>query len=357
MRIPMHAVYTIFAIAALPALGCTAATTSNEPATEQSQDALSVYQWSPDQKAGDNNSYESAGIATMAGGGVMMVHTGDDEGGDADMYWSYSASGLSWSDDVKIDKMETSSAPRLAGFNKQMYLVHTGVADKTSVWMSRLGANSTGFLTWGQDFILPYKSSTSPAIAAYAGSLYIIGSTPGTGQLWVATMSTSETFSAPTDIPKQFSYAAPGIASHLPAGARNESLYIAYLPNKSAGIVTSTLTIAKGSSGAWTAPAVVPNSMTKGANQQSLLQPALGSYNGVLHMIHTEPALSDLIMWTYLDGTSWSTEVSLGTERMYSFASLTPLKDRLVMVHTSSIGDHHSTFPDFNTAVYSEIFQ
>jgi hypothetical protein len=260
-----------------------------------------------------------------------------------------------WSDDEKIGQA-TSTWPRLATFNGDVYMVHTGEND-TNVWMSQLDTSGTWF-AWKQDFLLPYKSWGSPAIAAYAGALYIVGATPTSGQLWMATMNAAGEFSAATDIPGQASPAGPpGLAAHRAAAAREESLYMAYRSSKSNVIVTSRLTIAKGSSGAWTAPVPVPNSITSGVNQQSEVQPALASYKGVLHMIHNEPALGDRIMWTYLDGASWSTEISIGDQRMFGFASMAALPDRLVMVHPSSTADHSASWPDFNTAVYSETFQ
>jgi len=42
---------------------------------------------------------------------------------------------------------------------------------------------------------------------------------------------------------------------------------------------------------------------------------------------------------------------------MDSFASMAALPDRLVMVHPRSTDDHNASWPDFNTAVYSETFQ
>jgi hypothetical protein len=41
------------------------------------------------------------------------------------------------------------------------------------------------------------------------------------------------------------------------------------------------------------------------------LDQGLASYGGYLHMVHLEPSLGDFLMWTYFDGSTWSSEVSL----------------------------------------------
>jgi len=174
----------------------------------------------------------------------------------------------------------------------------------------------------------------------------------------MATMSAAGVFSAPSDIPGQLSPGgAPGLAAHRPVSEIVGSLYMAYRSGTNNVLVTSTLTIAKGSPGTWTPPVPVPNSITKGLNQRTGVQPALASFQGVLHMTHNEPELEDRIMWTYLEGGSWSTEISIADQRMFSHASMAALPDRLVMVHPSSVADHSNSWPDFNTAVYAEIFQ
>jgi len=163
-----RALCTLLAVCGLPLLGCTASSDGSDPTTEsvgRAREALSVYQWSPDTKAGNNNSYESAAITTFESGSnweAVMVHTGDDDG-DKEMYTSFSPAGLVWSDDEKIGQA-TSTAPRLATFNNHVYMVHTG-EDDYKVWMSQLDTSATRW-AWKHDFLLPYESWTSPAIAA-----------------------------------------------------------------------------------------------------------------------------------------------------------------------------------------------
>jgi hypothetical protein len=360
MDFTMQAACAVVFTTALSGLGCSS---SSEPSENvaRSSDALSVYQWSADQKAGNSSSYDPASIATFQHNGdelSVMVHTGDDEGGDHDMYWALSRDGVSWLDDIKIDAMETGSPARLAAFNGHLYMVHTGEQDH-SVWMSRLDTTSSPApiaWRWGHDFLLPYKSVTSPALAVYSGSLYVIGSTPRTGQLWQATMSPAESFSAATDIPGQKSpWGSPSLTVYCPGVlCFAPTLFMAYRSSTDE-VIMSGLQMGRRSSGAWWNPWVVTN--VDGTHKQTSSQPALAAYQGSLHLVHTDPAQADRIMWTYYDGASWSTEVSLGGQRMYGSASLAARSDKLVMVHASDIADHHSTWPDFNTAVYSEYFQ
>jgi hypothetical protein len=352
MSFQIRAVCTVVLTTALAGLGCSA---NGEPTENvaQSNDALSVYQWSADQKAANSSSYNPASIATLTYAGhdyTIMVHTGDDIG-DHDMYWTASYDGISWSDDAKIDAMETNTPARLAAFNGKLYMVHTGDNDH-SVWMSRFDTTSW---TWGHDFLLPYQSGTSPALAVYNGSLYLVGSTPGTGQLWQATMTTAEAFSGASDIPGQVSPSgAPALTVYCPRPCLASTLYMTYRSSTN-DVVMSGLQIGRRVSAGWWTPWLVAN--PDGTTKKTSVQPALAAYQGMMHLIHTDPNQGDRIMWTYYDGASWSSEVSIAGQLMYGSASLAARSDKLVMVHGSSKFDHSQSWPDFNTAVYSEYFQ
>lgn len=362
----MNAICTISLMATLSALGCTATTGSADgESVGQSNDPLSVYQWSSDYTTG-GDAFAGASIATLTVSGTeetVMVHTGDDRG-NVDLYWSkYDGS---WSDDYEIPSMKSRDPAQIAAFNGKIYLVHTGENDN-HVWMSRL---DTSTWTWNQDFMLPYTSYSTPAIASYNGSLYIVGSTPGTGQVWQATMSTSETFSGATDIAGVTFRGTPSLTVHCASTfCYPATLFMAYSgPNNTVMMSGLQATFSRrGVNSTWWTPWIVQN--TDGSSKLTTTPPAIVSYGGNLHMVRTVPALADLIEWTYYDGSSWSNDVSIASQQMFvpsqdrfadpaknPSASLSARSNMLMMVHLSSTSGHDNTWGNSNTAVYAERF-
>lgn len=342
----------------ISALGCAANTNTDEggettATTDATSEALSVYQWAPDSVANSSHSWTDASIATATFSGneyTFMVHTGDNAY-DHSIYWAYSTNGIAWNSDNQIPAMYSNSQPQLAAFNGHLYMLHTGDNDR-AVWMSRF--NPTTW-SWDHDFLLPYQSWASPSIASYNGSLYIIGTTYPTGQVWQATMSTAEVFTPQADLPGiTTSAASPSLAAHCPPGPSgicfSPVLYMAYVHSGQltmSGLPTSF----RGGAASWWTPWVVANvdGSLKGASKQ----PAIASYGGMLHIVR-KGSTDDRIMWTYYDGSNWSTDVSIGAEHMWGSASLAPRSNRLVMVHSSSDKDHSI---DGGNSVYGQYFQ
>ena len=130
------------------------------------------------------------------------------------------------------------------------------------------------------------------------------------------------------------------------------TLYIAYR-SASSEVTMSGLQVTfgrRGSSGWWT-PWVVTN--VDGTHKKAQMQPALASYQDILHMIYTTYATSDYIKWTYFDGSTWSPDVSIASQEMEYSASLSARSNLLTMVHSSSASDQYWN----QTQVYSEYFQ
>lgn len=352
------------AASSLSALGCAVSTDANDgnetavESTKASSEALSVYQWSSDYKAGNSSSAASAAVVAATWQGHdegVMVHTGDDDG-DKEMYWAVSGDGRTWDNDQKIPNMTTSSPARLALFNNKIYMVHTGEND-CSVWMSRIDTTVAPW-TWAHDFEIPYTSCSSPALAAYNGSLYLVGERFN-GQLWQATMSTSEVFSAAADIPGAISASgSPGITTYCASAfCYPGTLFIAYeTPSSKVGMTGLQMTFGRrGATGSWWTPWLVTN--TDGTVKRTSVSPALASYGGAMHLVDTDPATGDLIKWSYYDGSNWSPDVSIYNQEMADFASLASFPDQLVMVHPSSVADHQEGLPITHTEVYAEYFQ
>ncbi|MEO8800884.1 MAG: hypothetical protein ABI551_23535, partial [Polyangiaceae bacterium] len=350
----------------ISALGCAANTGAGEggndeavATTDSTSEALSVYQWSGDYQAGNNHSYYDAAIGSITSGNTeltVMVHTGADDNTDYKMFYSYSTDGVNWSVDQQIPDMYSSGTVRMATFNGYLYMIHNGADDIESVWMSRFNFASK---TWGHDYQLPYRTWYVPSMAAYNGSLYIIGNSYPTGQVWQAKMSTAEVFSAQADLPGIVSVGgSPSLTVHCPSGfCFPATLYMAYRSN-TGDLTMSGLQFLPGRRGGtptWWTPWVVAN--PDGSHKKTSTAPALASYGGYLHIIDKLPTTSDLIEWTYYDGSNWSPEVSIGSQRMWGSASLSARSNRLVMVHSESADDHNHNTGNFSYPIYSESFQ
>ena len=356
MKSNMRAVGTIL-VAAMSVLGCSVSTSTDAPPENVGQTSadLSIYQWSADYAAGDSHSDDNASIATFNANGLeltFMVHTGADSG--KNMYFAYSKDGATWGSDQQIPNMYTSSTPHMAAFNGYLYMIHQGADDPGSVWMSRF---NTSTWSWGQDYQLPYRSWGTPSLASYNGALYIVGNTASSGQVWQATMSATEVYSPASNIPGVTSLTdAPSLAVHCPGGfCYPATLYMAYRTT-SFEVGMSGLQVPLGRRGTpttptWWTPWVVVN--TDGTHKQTGATPALASYGGNLHLIDT-PLVGDYIEWSYYDGSSWSLDVNIRSQRMWGSASLAPRSNRLSMVHSSSRADHSY---NGNYQIYAEYFQ
>lgn len=354
MRLNLSVLCTLFT--AVISGGCAVSASTDAPTENvgQTSDALSVYQWSADAPANNSHSHYPASIATFTTGGLertYMIHTGNDTD-DHSIYWAESDDGITWNSDHRIPAMATLGEAHIAAFNGNLYLLHTGLANWTTVWMSRFNA-ATG--TWGQDFLTPYTSWEAPSMVSFNGALYIVGTHPDSSQVWAATMSTSEVFGNASDVPGMLSFGgSPSLAVHCPGSfCVQPTLYMA--SHGAYGYVNMTgLPSTLGRRGAaptWWTPWTVVN--TDGSTKTTTTVPALASYGGDLHLVYTSAATGDLIKWTYYDGSNWSPDVSIGSQEMSSFASLAARSNRLVMVHPSSA----ASFNNGDVAVYAEYFQ
>lgn len=367
MRNQMRAICTLSILSMISALGCAANTGADEEggettaSTDSTSEALSVYQWSNDFQAGNNQSNVDASVATFNYNGhdySLMVHNGDWSNTHG-LYWSWSNDGINWQDDANIDGMYSENTPEIASFNGNLYMVHSGDHGSTSVYMARFNPATW---SWGHDFLVPGLSSFgAPALASFNGSLYIVGVSPTGGQIWQATMSTSEVFSTATNIAGAITSSgtattAPSLAVYCTRAGGfclNPTLELAYRATNG-NVMMSGLQVPFGRRGTptWWTPWIVVNQ--DGTPKQTSAQPAIASYNGTLHMILRNGGFDDRIMWTYLVGTQWTDNLAIFAQRMWGAASLAPRADRLVMVHSAGYYDH--TYGG-NYHVYAEYFQ
>jgi hypothetical protein len=183
-------------------------------------------------------------------------------------------------------------------------MVHTGSDDSQAFWYSRFDPSTE---TWSGNYKVDQLSITSdgpPAIVAYNGLMYIIGTTTS-GQMWYATMTTGEVFSNAWAIICPNNTQCHTSANRPAAAVLNGKLYFTHNNGSSNRIVYGTF---DGSS--WSYVQHIPNGS---APDLIGYEAALASDQGVLHLIHVQYNSSSMpIEWTYFDGCNWaSTEVAL----------------------------------------------
>lgn len=312
---------TIHALAVLGTLsihaaGC-ATPPDNDPAEASTEERLTVSQWSANVQIGGQLSTQSPALAALNGVGHLN-HSGTS---DTNIWWATYTPGH-WDPNVRIGSQASSATPSLAAFNGSVYMAHlSSNTGATKVWFDRFDPSTW---SWVPDWQVPYDSVGSPTIAAFGSTLYIIGVTPGSHQLWWATMDTTERFTSSSLLPFMFSGSPPSLA------VLNNRLYMVHLagPGTSGGMVLNSF---DGTS--WGPDVVIPGGFN-GGSQLTPDQPAIAAYGGVLHLIHRE-INADGIWWSYYTPSTgvWSAEVSLPGQRMDGFAALAALPTQLLMVH------------------------
>lgn len=311
----------------LHAAGCATAP-DDDPATSSTEDTLSVSQWSANVQISGQLSAQSPALAAL-NGVAHLNHSGDSDGF---IWWATYTPGH-WDPNVRTGNQASSATPSLAAFNGFVYMTHlSSGTGSTQVWFDRFDPATW---SWRPDFQLPYQSVGSPTIAAYGSRLYVIGVTPGSGQLWWATMDASETFTPSQVLPGMFSSSPPSLA------VLNNRLYMVHMAGFTSGMVLNSF---DGSS--W-GPDLTIFGGFNGGQQFSTVPPAIAAYGGVLHLIHKETSATG-IWWSYYTPSTgvWSAEVSLPGQQMDGFAALAALPTQLLMVHRGA-GNHtlwYSTF-------------
>jgi hypothetical protein len=308
----------------LPAAGCATAP-EDDPAVASTENALSVSQWSTNVQIANQLSAQSPALAAL-NGVAHLNHSGNSDGG---IWWATYTPGH-WDPNVRIGSQASSATPSLAAFNGSIYMAHlSSNTGATKVWFDRFDPATW---SWVPDWQVPYDSVGSPTIAAFGSKLYIIGVTPGSGQLWWATMDATETFTRSQLLPFMFSSSPPSLA------VLNNRLYMAHM----AGFTTSM--VLNSFDGTSWGPDVTISGGFNGGPQLSNVPPAIAAYGGVLHLLHRETTAGTdpgSIWWSYYTPSTgaWSAEVSLPGQKMDGFAALAALPTQLLMVHHGS-GDN-----------------
>jgi len=314
------------------ALAVTACADMDDAPLEHTREAaseLAVSSWANVSGTSLDESYRGAAVASI-GGVTYAVRSGRcgawscwSDGEANELYWQKLTT-TGWSAGKRISSQSANSKVSLAAFNGYLYMVHTGSEDSAATWLSRFDPATE---QWTANYQLPYATFDGPpALASYSGKLYLVG-TSGTSpyQMWWATMTTSETFSAATAIPGHQSGSKPA------ATALNGKLYIVHRYGATGELVWGTFNGAT-----WTGPTYVPGGVN-GAPVRAL-QPAIATDGNFIHLVHRRPEDgSNYVWWTYFDGCKWAAaELSLGSRTSSLEPSLAQSSSGLVMITTSN---------------------
>jgi len=138
----------------------------------------------------------------------------------------------------------------------------------------------------------------------------------------------------------EYATSTPALAAH--AGC----LYLVNRDGASDKLVFNTF------GGAWGSQRDVPNG-TGGAPQTSTRQPAIASFAGILHMVRpSDGAAPANIKWSYLDSQGWSAATTVPNQNTTGTPALAPLANWLLMVHLASYAN-----TDSSAAIWSSYYQ
>jgi len=295
-------------------LGCVQDDASDDLEDEmvgEAEDALSPFDWS-DPSAVGQGAYLGAALGTLDGK-TYMVRSGDCVG-CTQLYWSRLNANGTWSTAIQIPNQRSSEAVSLAAFNGYLYMVHLGESSSSKeVWASRFNPATQ---QWSTNYMLPYASERTPAIAAYHGRLQLVGE-GADGRPWNANIDASGTLSARSIMDHWIDY-RPSLA------VVEDRLYLAL-----AGWNRVSLMKYDGTSWTHTRTAY------EGYYESEPREPVLAAHDGYLHLVHKRRD-SDTLWWSSFDGSEWSTPVTLGTMSSTARPAMTEGGSGLVLATTST---------------------
>lgn len=240
------------------------------------------------------------------GNRVIMVHTDSTR----QLYWRERLGVNTWSGANPMGLQSYGQRVSLAPFNGFLYMIYTDANDSFKLWVARFNPATN---SWGVPFQISHRSFAGPpAMAAFNGVLQIIGVNPTDKRLWRATMSTSEAFTPEAPMAGHYSY------SRVSAAVRSCKLYIAHRAGAGTNVVYSSF---NGTS--WTADQTIPAGPA-GA-PVAAFEPVIAERSGYLHLMYMEHSTQTVdrpLWWTYFNGTSWPSAVTVGTTKSYHSLAL-----------------------------------
>lgn len=258
--------------------------------TSETEQSLLVSNWSAASPVSASTVWY-AQVATLAGT-TYMVHSGPGNG----LRWRQLA-GTNWTEPVMISGQSATQRVSLAPFNGFLYMVRNDPSNSTRLWVSKFNPATA---QWSASFQIPHTSYLAPALAAFNGRLYIIGVDPSTKRLWSATMTADEVFSPSSPMAGHFSN------GRVSAAVYKCKLYIAHRGGNSNTLVYNSF---DGTQWGW--DQAIPAG--PGGAEVQAAEASIAERSGYLHLLHrdTSSGTGGQTWWTYFNGTSWASEISL----------------------------------------------
>jgi hypothetical protein len=299
----------------LPLSAC-AVTIDDDPAVEatsETEQSLLVSNWTAPALVSTTTIWYPQ-VATLSGT-TYMVHSGPGN----QLSWRQLV-GTIWTEPQAVGQTTTQRVS-LAAFNGFLYMVRSDASQGTKLWVSKFSP-STG---WSSSFQIAHTSFAGPpALAAFQGKLHMIGVDPASKKLWQATMSTAEVFTSAAIMEGHYS------ASRVSATVASCKLYIAHRASSGTTVVYNSF---DGTSWGWDQS--IPAG--PGGAEIQAAEPVIAERAGYIHLLHrnTSTLFTDSqVWWTYFDGASWASEVTLPGASTYYGPSLIAGGTGLVAIQT-----------------------
>lgn len=302
------------------------------PELDETTQQLSVTNWTGAINLSASSAYR-AQVAAI-GNRVIMVHTDSTR----QLYWRERLGVNSWSGATPIGVQAYDRRVSLAAFNGFLYMIHLDVNDSFKLWVTRFTPSTN---SWGTPFQISHRSFAGPpAMVAFNGVLQIIGVNPTDKRLWRATMSTSEAFTPEAPMAGHYSY------SRVSAAVAKCKLYIAHRAGNGTNVVYNSF-----NGTGWGFDQTIPAGPA-GAPLQAL-EPVIAERSGYLHLMHMETSTQTVdrsLWWTYFDGVSWPSAVTVGTTKSYHSLALSTGGSGLVSAfmpigHLSKVMEYAQALP------------
>jgi hypothetical protein len=296
--------------------------------------------WTDNEEIPDQASKAPPALAAFQGR-LHMVHLGDSSN---DLWWSI-YDGVSWKKpdgtpgNERIPGQKSKATPALAAVGNQLHMVHLGDSSDDLWWSIYDGTEwrkPDG--TPGNERIPDQQSKAAPALAEFAGRLYLVHLGESSNDLWWSINSGNE-WRRPdgalgnTRIDDQRSKAAPAIAAH------GLAVHMVHLGDSSDNIWYSTKPTSE-----------LEWSANRQIGQASRTAPALASVftlAGVagLHMVRLGTS-GDKLWHSQLDGTTWTTAEEIPKQASKAAPALAGLDGTVHMVHLGESSNRlwHSWF-------------
>ena len=289
----------------------------DEAATSETTQALSVFNWSATSII--DTAMWHPQVATI-GNRVFVIHSGPTR----ELFMRERAGGVNWwTAETVIPGTQTAlTRPSLAAFNGYLYMIYSDISVSYKLWVKRFNPATN---TWSASTSIPHQSAYGPpAIVAYNGVLQLIGIDPSTKKLWRATMSTSDAFTPAVLMEGHYSY------GRVSAAVQGCKMHIVHRAGSGTTVVHNFF-----NGTAWTYDRTIPAGPGGAAIQAA--EPVIAERSGYLHLVHRTTANNTpdaSVWWTYYNGSSWPSEVSLPGAASYYPPVLTTGGSGLVLVNT-----------------------